>query len=58
MGEQSFQTLLSDDPRVAAHISADEVNALLDPTAYTGRCAAIADEQADRADALAAELLK
>ena len=37
----------------SAHLGGDEIKGLLDPTAYTGRCAEVAEEQAVRAEALA-----
>jgi len=46
---ESFQSLLSKDDTVRAHMSTDQIAELLDPTAYTGQCAAIATEQAARA---------
>ena len=55
-GGESFQSLLAKDETVRAHLNEAEIAALLDPTAYTGQCAAIAAEQAVRARAIAAEL--
>lgn len=43
---ESFESLLAKDETVRAHLDTDEIAALLDPTAYTGQCAAIAVEQA------------
>lgn len=45
----SFQSLLAKDETVRAHLDTDAIAVLLDPTAYTGECAAIATEQAARA---------
>jgi hypothetical protein len=57
MGEENSFSLLTADGRITSHVGAQEIEALLDPAAYTGRCAEVADEQADRADDLAGELL-
>jgi len=57
-GDESFQSLLSKDETVRAHLSSDEVAALLDPTAYTGQCAAIATEQAAHARTVAEGIKK
>jgi 3-carboxy-cis,cis-muconate cycloisomerase len=51
-----FAELLAADPRVTAHLSAAEISALLDPTAYTGLCAEMARDAAVRARTTAAEL--
>ena len=45
----SFESLLTKDETVRAHLSAEAIAELLDPTAYTGECAAIATEQAAHA---------
>jgi 3-carboxy-cis,cis-muconate cycloisomerase len=45
----SFAGLLKADPRVTAHLDAAAIDALLDPTAYTGLCAEMAREAAARA---------
>jgi len=45
----SFESLLAKDEKVRAHLSAEAIADLLDPTAYTGECAAIATEQAAHA---------
>lgn len=37
--KRSFSELLSEDPRVNAHLDAAAIQRLLDPTAYTGLCA-------------------
>ena len=47
-----FAELLAADPRVTAHLDARAIEALLDPTAYTGLCADMAREAARRARAL------
>src|SRR5271154_2636486 len=46
---RSFGDLLAADPRVTAHLDAAAIEALLDPTAYTGLCAEMAREAAQRA---------
>ncbi len=53
---RSFAELLAADPRVSAHLSRAAIAALLDPTAYTGLCAAMARDAAERARAIAAEI--
>jgi adenylosuccinate lyase len=53
---RSFAELLAADPRVTAHLDAQAIAALLDPTAYTGLCAQMARDAATRARAVAAEL--
>ena len=50
-GHGSFAALLAADPLVTAHLAADAIAALLDPTAYTGLCAAMARAAAARARA-------
>ena len=55
---ESFEALLSKDETVRAHLSAEQIAALLDPTAYTGQCAAIATEQAARAREVVGELAR
>jgi 3-carboxy-cis,cis-muconate cycloisomerase len=55
---RSFGDLLAADPRVTAHMTPEQIKALLDPTAYTGLCAEMAREGAARARAIAAELTK
>ena len=49
---RSFGGLLAADPRVTAHLDARAIEALLDPTAYTGLCADMARAAAQRARAL------
>jgi len=46
---RSFAALLAADPRVTAHLDADAIAALLDPTAYTGLCGEMARTAAARA---------
>ena len=53
---RSFAELLAADPRVTAHLNANQIAALLDPTAYTGLCAEMARDGASRARATAAEI--
>ena len=49
-----FARLLAADPRVTEHLKPQAIDALLDPTAYTGLCANMAREAAARArDAVA-----
>ncbi len=48
---RSFAALLAADKRVTAHLDADAIAALLDPTAYTGLCADMARTAATRARA-------
>ena len=55
---KSFGSLLAADPRVTAHMTAEQIDGLLDPTAYTGLCTEMAREGASRARIAAAELLK
>ena len=55
VGGQPFNALLSADERVTGHLSKEQVEELLDPTAYTGLCANMALEQATRARKLARE---
>jgi 3-carboxy-cis,cis-muconate cycloisomerase len=54
--DRSFAELLGADPRVAAHLDRHAIAALLDPTAYTGLCAEMARDAAERARAAAAEI--
>jgi 3-carboxy-cis,cis-muconate cycloisomerase len=51
-----FSALLAADPRVTAHLSPGQIDRLLEPTAYTGLCARMAQEGAARARATAGEL--
>ena len=52
----SFESLLAKDETVRAHLNADQIAELLDPTAYTGECAAIATQQAAHAREVAKDL--
>ena len=51
-----FAELLAADPRITAHLDAKAIAALLDPTAYTGLCAEMARDAANRARATAREI--
>src|SRR5437016_9631902 len=55
-GGKSFGDLLAADPRVTAHLDARAIKALLDPTAYTGLCAEMARDGAERARLAAREI--
>jgi 3-carboxy-cis,cis-muconate cycloisomerase len=55
---KSFGSLLAADTRVTAHMTAEQIRGLLDPTAYTGLCGDMAREGAARARDVAMELLK
>ena len=55
---RSFAELLAADPRVTAHLDAKAIEALLDPTAYTGLCAEMARDAATRARSTAAEIVR
>jgi adenylosuccinate lyase len=55
---RSFAELLAADPRVTAHLGAKAIEALLDPTAYTGLCAEMARDAATRARSTAAEIVR
>src|SRR5213080_1525669 len=46
---KSFGMLLAADPRVTAHLSVQQIEALLDPAGYTGLCAEMARDAAARA---------
>ena len=52
----SFRELLEGDEEITAHLSSADLAGLLDPSAYTGECAAVAREQAARAREAAAVL--
>src|SRR3982751_1476814 len=45
---KSFGMLLAADPRVTAHLSVQQIEALLDPAGYTGLCAEMARDAAAR----------
>ena len=51
-----FAELLAADQRVSAHLDQRAIKALLDPTAYTGLCAEMAREGAQRARKAAQEI--
>ena len=51
-----FADALSQAPEITAHLSADQITALLDPTAYTGVCALFAQRAATQARQVAAAL--
>src|SRR5690349_8375525 len=53
---KSFGMLLAADPRVTAHLSVQQIEALLDPAGYTGLCAEMARDAAARARTLAREI--
>jgi 3-carboxy-cis,cis-muconate cycloisomerase len=55
---RSFGELLAADVRVTAHLGAEQIAALLDPTSYTGLCADMAREGATRARVAAKEVLQ
>ncbi len=52
-----FGDLLAADPRVTPHLAPNAIQALLDPTAYTGLCADMARDGAARARATAGEII-
>ena len=54
---KSFSDLLAADPRVTAHMAPEAIRKLTDPTAYTGLCSDMARDGAQRARAVAKELL-
>ncbi|MGA9868608.1 MAG: hypothetical protein WBQ75_19450, partial [Acetobacteraceae bacterium] len=51
-----FAALLADDERVTDHLEPSAIDALLDPTAYTGLCADMARDGAVRARAAARDI--
>src|SRR5260370_10550905 len=53
-GKGSFRDLLLADPRAAAALDGDELDRLLDPTAYTGLAGAVVDRVVREAPKLAA----
>jgi adenylosuccinate lyase len=53
-----FGALLTDDPRVTAHLDRAAIEKLLDPTAYTGLCAEMARDAAARARATVRDLAR
>jgi adenylosuccinate lyase len=54
--DQPFGELLAAAPRVSAYLDRAAIHTLLDPTAYTGLCAEMARDAAQRARATAAEI--
>ena len=55
---RAFSELLASDPRVTAHLDRQAIDKLLDPIAYTGLCAEMAREGAQRARTAANRLLQ
>ncbi|MCB1745239.1 MAG: adenylosuccinate lyase family protein [Gammaproteobacteria bacterium] len=53
----AFSERLAADPRIAEHVPAEVLDGLLDPTAYTGLCVQMAQDQARRALELADTLV-
>jgi adenylosuccinate lyase len=53
-----FADVLAADPRVTAHLAPPAIEALLDPTSYTGLCGEMARDGAARARATASELTR
>ena len=53
-----FGAVLAEDPRVTAHLDKDAIERLLDPTAYTGLCAEMARDAANRARTTAAAIAR
>src|SRR5688572_7717262 len=53
---KSFAEMLAADPRVTKHLDRKAIEALLDPTAYTGLCSTMARDAAERARAIAGRL--
>ncbi len=51
-----FAAVLATDPRVTAHLEHAAIDRLLDPVAYTGLCADMAREAAERAQGAAAAI--
>ena len=56
IGSDTFNDLLAADARVTGHLTPAQIGALLDPTAYTGLCSKMAEEQAIRARGLVKDL--
>ena len=54
---RAFSAELAADPRVTAHLQPAAIGKLLDPVAYTGLCADMANEAAKRARSMAAGLI-
>ena len=55
-GGEIFSDLLGRDRRVTGHLSQEQIDSLLDPTAYTGLCSRMAADQAERARRLSRDL--
>ena len=55
-GGEIFSDLLGRDPRVTGHLSQKQIASLLDPTAYTGLCSQLANDQAERSRRLSRDL--
>jgi len=53
-----FGAVLAEDPRVTAHLDKGAIERLLDPTAYTGLCAEMARDAANRARTTAADIAR
>jgi len=53
---RSFGDVLAADSRITAHLSAEAIQGLLDPTGYTGLCAQMARDAARRSRTMANEL--
>ena len=53
---RAFAAVLAADPRVMAHLEHGAIDSLLDPIAYTGLCADMAREAAERAQSAAADI--
>jgi len=53
---RGFAAVLAADPRVTAHLEHAAIDRLLDPVAYTGLCADMAREAAERAQGAAATI--
>jgi adenylosuccinate lyase len=51
-----FRELLAEDPHVSAHLTAPQIEALLDPAQYTGLCRQFAERGAGRARETAAAI--
>jgi 3-carboxy-cis,cis-muconate cycloisomerase len=52
----AFRELLAEDERVSAHLTQSQIDALLDPTRYTGLCPQFAERGAVRAREVAAAI--
>ena len=53
---RAFSAALAADPRVRAHLAPGAIDTLLDPVAYTGLCADMAREAAEKARRVAADI--